>query len=587
MNAAAVHRGPDGTGVLCTGSVGLGHTRLSIIDVGERSNQPMTRHRRHIVFNGEIYNYIELRRELERRGHIFTTSSDTEVLLIALLEWGQAALDRLSGMFAFVYFDEVSGQVWAVRDRFGIKPLVHARVGNVVLFASEPKQILATEFLPPVLNRETAFSYLAKGTLNTDAATFFKGIEEIRPGEIVVVDLAVGVVRSSTWYSLAERIRPSRMSYGAATEEVRARLKTSIMRHHRSDVPLGACLSGGIDSSAIVMLSRTLFPDQKLTTISTFSRNFGYDERQFSRRVADASDVTSVEIEVDTQRVWDPDFLEEFGYYHDQPLLGGSHYNEYLVFKAARENGLKVMLDGQGSDEYFGGYGEFWFSAQIELLRAGRIKCFLEGMSGNAASTGRSLANEVLMFCRTLLNANKGGPPAIGPMGEPWLRSKVEQTRVGFRDFRQLSLSQIATTSIPYQLHSEDRNSMRWSVESRVPFLDHDLVEFVINLPTEFKVGKGYRKRILRDAVPELPRLISQRKDKIGFASPDSIALRSKAKVVHEYLRSATRELSDFVDGDVIIRAFEAMMIRHHWYDPVFLRVIALDAWRRAFRAEV
>ena len=592
MNEVARHRGPDSAGALCEGPVGLGHTRLSIIDIENRSNQPMSRHSAHLVYNGEIYNYLELRAALETEGHVFSTSSDTEVLLMALQAWGQAALNRLCGMFAFAYYNTERDEVWVVRDRFGIKPLVWARVGQMVLFASEAKQILASGLVTPVLNRETALAYLGRGALNIGAATFFKGIEEIRAGEMAVISLSRASVEIAPWYRLVERIMPQRLPYAEAVEAVRERLKISIMRHHRSDVPLGSCLSGGIDSSSIVTLSRALFPEKDLPTISIFAPYDGYNETQFSRAVAEVSRVQAIEVEADTQRFWDPDVQEEFCYYLDQPLPDGSHYNQSLVFKTARENGFTVMLDGQGADEYFGGYGEFWYAAQYELLRSGQLRAFIDGLRANAMTMKRPFKTEIARFmihfmlgCATM--RKKPRPQALGPIRTAWLRglpapSFFPPPRIGVQRFKDLSLEQIGVTSIPYQLHSEDRNSMRWSIESRVPFLDHELVECVMNLPAEYRVGQGYQKRILRDAVPELPALVAQRKNKIGFASPDAIALRMRVDEVRETLRTAARTFEDLLDSAVVISAYDAMVARHEWYAPAFQRIVSLHAWQRA-----
>ncbi|MBW4985697.1 asparagine synthase (glutamine-hydrolyzing) [Mameliella sp. CS4] len=587
MNAAVSHRGPDGSGVLCESSVGLAHTRLSIIDVEERANQPMSRERAHLVFNGEIYNYLELRSELEAKGRRFKTTSDTEVLLVALREWGRGALDRLCGMFAFVYYDVELGQVWAVRDRFGIKPLVTSRVANTVLFASEAKQILKTGMIDPVLNRNAAAAFLGRAQLSTGKDTFFAGIEEIRAGEMAVVDLAKGTVDVTPWYKLAEKVVLRRPSYNEAREGLRALLEQSIRRHHRSDVPLAASLSGGIDSSVVVTLSRTQFPDKDLTTISTFSRHQGYDETRFSRAVAEANNVNAIEIEVDASRVWDPDLHEELGYYQDQPIKGGSQYNEYLLFKAARENGFTVMLDGQGADEYFGGYGQFWFSAQYELLTSGRLKPFLEGLKANSETMNRSFLVEMRSFVRGLASGlHRRFQPLQGAarwVREPWL----DVTSQGTERFLSLSLEQLGSTSVPFQLYSQDRAAMRWSIESRVPFLDHEVVEFVLGLPTEYKVGQGYRKRILRDSIPEIPFVVSNRKDKIGFASPDNIALRGQSDYVRSMLEHACANLKDLVDEEVMIRDFDTMAAGKSMYDPAFFRVLAFDGWRRAHNVSI
>jgi asparagine synthase (glutamine-hydrolysing) len=582
MNLAVQHRGPDGSGVLVDGAVGLGHVRLSIIDVDPRASQPMSRNGRVLSYNGEIYNYVELRKCLEARGYHFTTTSDTEVLLVALQEWGHSALERLRGMFAFVYYDPESNEIWAVRDRFGIKPLVYAHAGGSIIFASEAKQILKTGFLKAVANKDKIYDYLHNGSINTSHETLFSGINEIIPGSIAIISLTNKTINFKKWYKLSNSVKHINISYLDAVEGVREHLKNSILRHYKSDVPIGISLSGGIDSSCIVSMSRFLFPKKDLNAISIFNSHKDFNEINFSRPLSKIMEVNSIEVEVDTSHIWDPDLHQELGYYHDQPIPSGSHYNEYSLFRAARENGLIVMLGGQGADEYFGGYGEFWFSMQCELLNTFKFKDFLKQMKVNSKTMGRSLNIEFHNFITKWLSASRRKSQNIGPYRVEWLRNHKKMYNDPRKDFLSLSLEQIQSTSIPYQLHSEDRNSMRWSIESRVPFLDHDLVEFVMGLPNDYKIGGGYRKRILRDASHELPIFIKNRKDKMGFPSPDYFSLKGKEENIKECLYYASKELKDIIDFDIVIKHFDKMIIQNSWYSPIFFRIIALDAWRRA-----
>lgn len=578
MNDAARHRGPDAQAGAVFGRVGLGHTRLSIIDVAERSNQPMSRLGRHLVFNGEIYNYLEVRRDLIARGHRFTTDSDTEVLLLALVEWGPAALERLNGMFAFVFHDEPAGQVWACRDRLGIKPLVFARSETCVCFASEPKQILATGRFSRTADPATVSRFLGNAALNDTEATFFADIREVAAGGIARIDLATGGFRLDRWYVLGERVAPFAGTYDEAVSGVRTRLMASVERHLRSDVALAACLSGGIDSSVVVSLTRAILPDVTLPAISIYSPRPGYDERRYSRAVCDASGAVAVEIEADTPRIWDSAWLEEIGYFSDQPTLSGSHYNQYLLYRHANRSGMKVILDGQGADESFGGYGEFWFAAQGELLRSLRLLAFARGLRANALSTGRSMLRETHSFLRNHIRQLRGAPARTAP---EWLRQPAGAVPSAPTDFRGLSVLELTSSSLPYQLHSVDRNSMRWSVEARVPFLDHELVEFVVGLPTDFKVRDGIRKRTLRDAVPELPRMVAERRDKVGFASPDAESFRAGLPAIREALAAAAKNLEQFIDQPRLMEHFERVAADGQGYDPAFFRILSLEGWRR------
>jgi asparagine synthase (glutamine-hydrolysing) len=579
MNKAARHRGPDAQAGSVLGRVGLGHTRLSIIDVDGRSNQPMARLGRHLVFNGEIYNYIEVRRDLIAKGHQFTTDSDTEVLLLALIEWGLAALERLNGMFAFVFFDEPAGQVWACRDRLGIKPLVFARSETCICFASEPKQILATGRFGRTADATTIARFLGQAALNDTEATFFAEIRDVAAGGIARLDLMTGNLDLKRWYVLEERVSFFSGSYDDAIAGVRERLKASIVRHLRSDVALGACLSGGIDSSVVVCLTRAMLPEVELPAISIYTQRPGYDERRFSRAVCRDTGAIPVEIEADTPQIWDSRWLEEIGYFSDQPTLSGSHYNQYLLYRYANQSGMKVVLDGQGADESFGGYGEFWFAAQIELLKSLHLVAFAQGLRANALSTGRSMMRETHSFVRNQIGRLRGSADGKAP---EWLRQPVGGIHPVPTDFKGLSLLELTSTSLPYQLHSVDRNSMRWSVEARVPFLDHELVEFVVGLPTDFKVRKGVRKQTLRDAVPELPETVAQRRDKVGFASPDVESFHACLPEVREALTAAATNLEQFVDQARLMEHFERVVADGRGYDPAFFRILSLDGWRRA-----
>jgi asparagine synthase (glutamine-hydrolysing) len=584
MNDRVRHRGPDASGVHLWNNIALGHTRLSIIDLLPRSSQPMHADGHHITFNGEIYNYRELRRELEAAGHIFATTSDTEALLVALRHWGMDALDRLNGMFAFVYLDERRRKLFLVRDRFGKKPLVYSRRGGRFTAASEAKQILALWKEQPSVDMDSARRFLVHGALNLDSRTFFAGIEEIPGGHYGEYDLDTNEFRIVQWYDLPSRVTRSSDCYEAATERVRDLLISSVQLRHIADVPVGACLSGGVDSSAIVALSAAHAGGHKLLTITSYAEGVGYDERRFSREVAAQSNVESLEICPDIGDIWDPAVLQEIAFYQDQPISSGSHYNEYCVFRAAREAGLTVMLDGQGADEYFGGYGEFWYAAQMENLKNGRLSAFREGIKTRSETTGLTPSQTLRRFLYVLLDRNT--PPIGAGAGRfQWLGPPVAPPPARQGDFAALSLTELLHTSIPYQLHSEDRNSMRWSVESRLPFLDYRLAEYVIGLPTSYKVGAGFLKRILRDAVPELPPSVAGRKDKIGFAAPDQRSLLQNAARVRGALHDALSPLNGLVAGGSVMAAFDAMVREGSWYDPVFFRIIAFDAWRRAFNA--
>jgi asparagine synthase (glutamine-hydrolysing) len=541
----------------------------------------MSRDAAHLTFNGEIYNYAELRNDLEAIGCRFRTRSDTEVLLATMIKWSVMGLDRLKGMFAFAYYDERDRAVYLVRDRFGKKPLVYMQHESGFYAASEAKQILAALQCRPTMNERMALRYLEFGHLNGTAETFFAGISEVPAGHYLRFDVDSGRTELVRWYDVSERIRSTDDTYGEAREKVRGLLAASVQRRHVADVDVGACLSGGIDSSSIVALSSILFRQKLLTTITSYSTDPGYDERHFSRSVAKTFGIEPIEINPPVSKLWQPEFQSELALYHEQPISGGSQLNEYFVFKKAHEYGLKVMLDGQGADEYFGGYGEFWLSAQLELLRNRHFGAFIAGLKARADAQKRSFHATLLNF----VSAASARAPERNPESG-WLkfRAGVEAPRrAGQQSFRKLSLEELSRSSVPFQLHSEDRSSMRWSVEARLPFLDHDLVEYVLSLPTEYKCRRGVQKAILRDAVRELPAEVAQRRDKIGFASPDAGSFFQNTAKIKDVLAAAVGRLERFVHADVIMSRFESIACRGSGYDSAIFRIMALDGWLRAF----
>jgi asparagine synthase (glutamine-hydrolysing) len=573
------HRGPDGTQIAVSRQCALGHTRLSITDISNRSSQPMRRGNHSIIFNGEIYNYVELRDELIERGHTFATTSDTEVLIIALKEWGIATLDRLNGMFAFVYLNHDEKKLYLVRDRFGIKPLIYHKSQRVFLVASECKQILKALEQSPVLNPTVTENYLLNGALNERAETFFEGISEIPKGHYGVYDIVHHTLDLHCWYRLVDRITLRKIEYGEAREAVRDLLIDSIRCRLRTDVKIGTSLSGGIDSSSIVALCASEFRES-LNTVSIFHQQQGFDERKFSRCMVERFSLKNVEIQPDLNDLFCSAKHEEMVYYCDQPLPNGSHLNEYILYKTAHQMGIKVMLDGQGSDEYFGGYGEHWFAAQVELLKARKLAAFAEGITMRADSLKVDKKRVLARFLWDLASKIRAQRSRVD-----WLafsqQPKQELKQIDL--FHELCLQQIERTSLPYELHDTDRNSMRWSAESRLPFLDFRLVEYVLSLPTYYRIGNGYQKRILRDAIPELPRQIASRQDKIGYASPDKSAFLQSKKSAREQIIFTLDSLTGFVNSKQVIEAFDKFCETGIGYDPIFFRLLSMGAWSRAF----
>ncbi|MFO0773158.1 MAG: asparagine synthase (glutamine-hydrolyzing) [Nitrospiraceae bacterium] len=546
------HRGPDGRGwkVLSSsaGPIALGHRRLAIIDTSTAALQPMcnTGGRYWIVYNGEVYNYRELRAELVQLGHRFRTQSDTEVILAAFAEWGEACLDRFIGMFAFVLYDAQNETLFAARDRFAIKPLYYALLPGGIAFASEIKQLLKLPGLVPRMNVARVYDFLATGITDHTAETLFADIRQIRNGECLSLTLRgmrlPNPLPVRRWYRL-----PPSGTVECSQEEAARRfhdlLSESVRLHLRSDVTVGSCLSGGLDSSAIVSLIARHFNAEggrhALNTVSACYNERSVDERPFMQAVVTATGAVPHYIFPKPEDVFT--CAEKLTWHQDEPYGSTSIFAQWCVFEEARRQGIKVMLDGQGADEQLAGYhGGFGYHL-ASLVRTGRwvelLRTILErrrfhGMS--ARQQFRSLIVPILppSFVGILTRSRR----AI--VEHDWLASdrfRGEQYRpqsfaamlqaegLGpVRDIGDLCVAMTQATNLPMLLHYEDRNSMAHSVEARVPFLDHRLVEFSIGLGARHKIVGGTTKAVLRGAMTGvMPEKICRRQDKIGFATPE------------------------------------------------------------------
>ncbi len=584
MADAVAHRGPDAEGVIALGSIGLAHRRLKVIDVHDRSNQPMRLGDSWLIFNGAIYNFEDLRAELEALGRDFNTRSDTEVLLHALDEWGADALPRLNGMFSFAFHDAKRGMLLLARDRFGIKPLCYHLSDGLLIAGSEAKQLLATGLVAPRPNLSAARIFLETGRLNVDERTMFADILNLLPGHWLSVDLKSHAVEQRRWYDLAARIELARPPYAEAVATIRDLLADAVRLRHIANVPLGAALSGGLDSTAIAAFSRPLLADPSQHHVfTTWHDAAGHDERALAASVAQRFGYRHVEVPVDLPSYFTSDWLQRFARLQDQPLSSGSHFNEYALFEAARRHDVTVFLDGQGSDEYFGGYGEYWSAAQRAALWSGRLGELWTNLRGRSASTGEPLH----LTMRKWIASEFGSVPRIALLLDGAFSADIAGTLASDsdlpRDFEPLVLAEIGRLSIPYQLHSQDRFAMAFGVESRLPFLDYRLVEYVAGLPISYRVGGGWQKRILRDAVPELPDAVRWRRQKNGFSAPDADYWAHNNHAMRAMIDDALDTLAPLVDGARVRRRLAGLSTTTGDYDQAMFRLVSLAAWVRAF----
>jgi asparagine synthase (glutamine-hydrolysing) len=552
-------------------TMAFGHRRLSIIDLSVLGHQPMsTPDRRYwLVYNGEIYNYRELANELAGLGYQFTSHCDSEVILAAYATWGRASLARLNGMFAFAIYDALERTVFLARDRFGIKPLYYwVSPRQALAFASEIKQFTAMPGWSARLNAARASEFLATGLTDNGDQTMFAGVYHLLPGHCATVAVhrvpvdGDGRIPTTQWYHL--EAAPFRGSFEDAAAQCRGLLLDSVKLQLRADVPVGSCLSGGLDSSSVVcLINRELRFQGAAGLQKTFSARAAdrvFDESPWIDEVVKATGVDAHAV------VPTPEQLEEaipqLAWHQDEPIASTSFFAEWCVYKLVRQAGVTVMLDGQGADEAFAGYHSFFAPYLASLVRDGRLALARREMTAFKRRHGYGEMMALRGIIRVLL------------------LSRDPQ----FASVTALSYAQLTRTNLQMMLRSADRSSMAHSVESRVPFLDHRLVEFALGLPAEFKIGGGVTKRVLRAAMSGvLPDRIRDRVDKIGFETPESQWLTGERRVwFRSQLEQAVEISNRLVPASTLIR-MDAMARGTRPFDREPWRAISLGQWMRAF----
>ncbi len=598
------HRGPDHQGheeiVMAGGLVLLGHARLSVIDLSVAANQPMysSDGRFAIVFNGEIYNYLELRAELELSGMQFSTRSDTEVLLAAWATWGVGALKRFVGMFAFVLVDREQKQLVAARDGFGIKPLYYVSDEDGFRFASELPALKALRTSISILNWQRAYDYLVHGEYDFGDGTFIEGVRSLMPGHILTLDLQSNRVQLEEWWSPCTELSVD-IPFEDAALQLRQLMLSNVRMHLRADVPLGAALSGGLDSSAIVCAIRHLEPDADIHTFSFIAKGTSLSEEYWVDRVNKHVGARAHKVSV-TQEELAAD-LDDLIATQGEPFGSTSIYAQYRVFKLAREQGMTVTLDGQGADEMLGGYNAYPGQRIRSLVEERRYGSALQFLHAWSQWPGRSLGQGlkrvvgsysegyVHQFLRRL-DGMDNAPNWIvpGPLSDAGVSLTLPLTQNLYSQSGRRMMGSLASSlrerGLPGLLRHGDRNSMRFSVESRVPFLTHQMANFTLGLPEEYLVSlQGESKHLLRAAMRGIvPDEVLDRKDKIGFATPEKEWLLGMADTVRVWLAEDVG--LPFLDQKKLLLVFDEVVAGRRAYTWQVWRWINFIRWYRSFR---
>lgn len=530
------HRGPDDRGTFYEGGLALGHRRLAIIDTSSEGHQPFEKVDGFVlVFNGEIYNYVELGNELAEKGHHFYTKTDTEVIIHSYIEWGRDCVEHFNGMWSFVLYDRINSVLFCSRDRFGVKPFYYTEQEGMFLIASEIKQFFQMLANNPKADKDMLVQYIVRGIIENPPRTLFSDIFQLEPGHNLIYDLHSHSYRKERYYDIGA-FREKSMTYKEACEIFRKQFDDAVMLRHRSDVPLGYYLSGGIDSSAIVCDAKALAVKTKEKhTISACYDDKKYDEQEYIDEVIRKTDVISHKIFPDGQTMLDD--LDMMIWHMDEPVQGPSGFAQWSVCKAAKECGLTVMLDGQGSDEQLAGYTDFYTVLFLYYLRKGKIREFQKEVEAFLQLKAGSVRNSNVARFWVILTAIKDylTPEKLErfikrlyleikvklPFEKGLLKRLIENERIYPKRDPRCFIKEYMENELLYQLHQGDRYSMAFSIENRNPFLDYRLVNSIYEMPFEFKIKSGYTKAVLRDSMEGiLPEIVRKRVSKFGFETP-------------------------------------------------------------------
>jgi asparagine synthase (glutamine-hydrolysing) len=508
-------RGPSGRNGL------LLHTRLSIIDLEERSNQPFGRERKWIAFNGELYNYVELGDALRGEGSAFRTRSDTEVLLAAIDRYGWDALDRAEGMWALAVYDEADGSLTLSRDRFGEKPLYVVRAPEGVYFGSEPKFLFALMGRRLPVDREQLARYLVNGykSIYKTRASFFRGLDEVQPATLLRLD-ADGRETERRYWTPAFRPREE-MSYEQAVAGVRERLTESVRLRLRSDVPLAFLLSGGVDSNALAGIAKRVcnYDVHGFTIINEDER---YDEREIVDRAVAELGIRHTPVHIPRT-----DFLErlrELVRYHDAPVFTITYYVQWLLMEAVHRAGYKISISGTGADEMLTGYYDHHLMHLAEVKGTPAYAPTLEAWREHVKPVVRNpyLSNPDLFvedpsFRDHIFLGNEGFAEYLTqPFAEPFREEQYATSLL-----RNRMLNEMFHESVRVILHEDDLNAMYFSIENRSPFLDRRLFEFCYSIPNRWLIRDGFNKVVLRDAMRGIGAAAAmEKRQKVGFNAP-------------------------------------------------------------------
>ena len=576
MTDIIAHRGPDSSGSYLYKNIAFGHRRLSILDLSSSGHQPMKYLDDLVItYNGEIYNFIEIREELIQKGYIFDSNSDTEVILKAYHCWGKTCVNYFNGMWSFSILDIKQKIIFCSRDRFGVKPFYYIEKNDLFAFGSEISQLLT--FLPnKILNKKVALDYLISGIEECSNETFFKDIYLLKGGHNLVFDLQTNSYEIERYYNLKLSDQKN-----TSVDDYIQELKRSITLRLRSDVKVGTCLSGGIDSSTISSFASTIYQNsnEKLMAIHAKSSEYKTDESEFAKIVSKIANINLNFVEPSYS-----DFksnILSIIKIQQEPFGSLSIIMQYFVFKKAKELGCIVMLDGQGGDETLLGYERYYPAIVKSKKGIAKLKALLQSSKNSRLSLLDTIkyqyyfSNYKLRLKRLKYKNSFYKSEIINEYESEELRIISES----YNDISILQKNEIVSSQLPHLLKYEDRNSMANSIESRLPFLDYKLVELSLNTNNSLKIKDGWTKFILRKAAETiLPKEIVWRKAKLGFNAPEKTWTKEfENEMIKEIQQSEI--LNNFIDFKKLY--FKNLDLRTKW------RLYNFSAWEKEFKVKL
>lgn len=567
----------------------MGSRRLAILDLSPAGHMPMSYmdNTLWLTYNGEVYNYRELRKDLVALGHNFSNDTDTEVILAAYAEWGVDCLSHFNGMFAFALWDARKQRLFCARDRFGIKPFYYHWNAALFVFASEIKALFQHPVVPRTPNDQTIFDYLAKGLSDHGEETFFDGILSLKPGHFLLVDIPGERLTTHQWWQAD--INPSVEGVsGSSDQEVYRQfadlLEDSIRLRLRSDVPVGTCLSGGLDSSSVVCLANRLLMDERVIpghlvgehqkTFTARNREEEIDEYRYSHLIVQQTGAEENIVFPSGDTLWRE--IESFVWNMDEPVDSTSQYPQWNVMRLASERGVTVLLDGQGGDELLAGYYSYYppylsqirqqhglwstFKAGWDVTRVGGapvVNALWQHTNQRLPWRLRQLANTIVPP-RSIPGGGGSGlnqsQISTDFMHRFWDRRWQPPGSVDANGLVGVLYRDLTSTNLPKLLRYEDRNSMAFSLETRLPFLDYRLVEMVFSLPLNYRLHQGWSKWLLRRSLNHiLPQEVSWRRSKLGFPVPEVKWLMQGSDYIRKLLKEHDNEqLATYLEPGIL-----------------------------------